>query len=70
MKQNIGIFIKEQRTRRRLSQTEFARRAGVSQSIISNLERGRVKSVTAVHAEGIARAVGISLNELVEKVEF
>ncbi|CAK1253105.1 helix-turn-helix transcriptional regulator [Fructobacillus tropaeoli] len=69
MKQNVGIFIKEYRNRRRLSQTEFAQRAGVTQTIISNLERGQVKSLTTVNATGIARAMGMTISEFMERVE-
>ncbi|CAK1240115.1 helix-turn-helix transcriptional regulator [Fructobacillus tropaeoli] len=69
MKQNIGIFIKEYRNQRRLSQTEFAKRAGITQAIVSNLERGQVKSVTTAHATGIARAMGMTISEFMEKVE-
>ncbi|CAK1253463.1 MULTISPECIES: helix-turn-helix domain-containing protein [Fructobacillus] len=69
MKQNVGIFIKEYRNRRRLSQTEFAKRAGVTQTIISNLERGQVKSLTTVHATGIAQAMGMTISEFMAKVE-
>ncbi|GAP05117.1 helix-turn-helix domain-containing protein [Fructobacillus tropaeoli] len=69
MKQNVGIFIKEYRNQRRLSQTEFAKRADVTQTIISNLERGQVKSVTTTHAAGIARAMGMTISEFMEKFE-
>ena len=59
---NIGLKIKELRTKRGLSQPELAKRAGVSQQLISNLENGG--SETTKKLPQIARALGAAPEEI------
>ena len=47
-----------------MSQEELAARAGLSQSFVSNLERGRRRSAQAEAVQALARALGVTVEEL------
>jgi transcriptional regulator with XRE-family HTH domain len=59
----IGERIQTARRRRRWTQQELAKRAGVSFVVISRLETGR-QSVSAERLAAIARALRLSLDEV------
>jgi transcriptional regulator with XRE-family HTH domain len=60
----IGARVREMRTAQGLSQEELAHRAGLDRTYISQVERA-VKNVTILSLDRIARALGVSLAELV-----
>lgn len=59
----LGNRIRDIRLARGMRQTELARRSGLSQTTISDLERGR--NVSSAVLPSIARALGLSTDELV-----
>jgi len=60
----IGARIREIRKARGLRQHELAKRAGLSQTTISDLERGR--NVSSTELPQLARALGVAVEELVQ----
>jgi len=60
----LGERIKELRTERGLSQLELAALAGVHQTQISRVETG-LHGITLATAIDLARALGVTVNELV-----
>lgn len=58
----IGQTIKKLRKERKLSQKQLAKRAGVSQTTISDLERGRNEGTKAIG--GIAKALGVAVEDV------
>ncbi|MCF8023836.1 MAG: helix-turn-helix domain-containing protein [Clostridiales bacterium] len=65
---NVGERIKAVRKKKGLSQYELAKRADISQSFLSYIERGE-KSPTLRTLEKITKAMEIPLEELVEDIE-
>ncbi len=62
----IGTVVKRLRERKGLSQLELAKRAGVAQGYISDLEAGRKKNPGIETLRKLARALGVPVTELVE----
>jgi transcriptional regulator with XRE-family HTH domain len=58
----LGESVKSKRKLARLTQEDLAKLAGLSQSTISDIERGRNESSREVHA--IAAALGVTVEEL------
>lgn len=58
----LGESVKSKRKLARLTQDDLAKLAGLSQSTISDIERGRNESSREVHA--IATALGVTVEEL------
>ena len=58
----LGDLIKQLRTNAKLSQTELGRKCGLSQTTISDLERGRNDGSTEIPA--IAKALGMTAETL------
>jgi transcriptional regulator with XRE-family HTH domain len=61
----IGEKVYRLRTERKLTQQELADRAGVSQTIISRLERKDRTNVNADVLKGLAKALGCTTDYLV-----
>ena len=61
----FGQRLKRFREAAGLSQNELARRAGVSVPMISMLESGRRRGITASNARRLARALVKTLDELI-----
>ena len=61
----LGEKIHRLRKERRFTQTELAERAGVSQTIISRLERKARTNVNADVLKGLAKALGCTTDYLV-----
>ena len=59
----IGTRIREIRKARGMRQHELAKRAGLSQTTISDLERGR--NVSSTELPQLARALGVAVEELI-----
>ena len=57
--------IRELRNKKDLSQEKLARLAGVSYNTIVKIESGESKNPTIKTMAGIAKALGISLDELI-----
>ncbi len=63
---HIGLRIKRQREARGLSQLALARKARVAQSYVSQLEAGERKAPGIYVVQRLAKALGVSLAELLE----
>jgi len=65
----LGAAVRERRSELRLSQQEFAERVGgnMTQSDVSQLERGRVKLPRKGRLDAIASALGLSSGELLAR---
>jgi transcriptional regulator with XRE-family HTH domain len=61
----LGIRIKQSRERLGWSQNELARRAGVPQPLLSQLEAGQRHSMTTENAKRVARALGVGVDYLI-----
>lgn len=62
---HLGEKIQRLRRERGLTQTELAQRAGISQAIISRLERHRRGNVNADVLKALAKALGCTTDYLV-----
>lgn len=60
---NLGLSIKLERVRRRLSQEELAERAGLHRTYIGMVERAE-RNITVVNLALIAKALGVSIGSL------
>jgi transcriptional regulator with XRE-family HTH domain len=63
-KMDIGDFIKRQRRQVGLTQEELAKKSRMSQSQISQIERGISDNVTIWNLRSIAKALGCALIDL------
>lgn len=61
---SIGEYIKEKRNERGLSARELARRSGVSQPYLSQLETGKNNNPTADVLQKIATGLGVDFKEI------
>jgi transcriptional regulator with XRE-family HTH domain len=61
----ITLRLRALRERRRWSQAELARRAGIGQSAISKIEAGKTKGVDLATLDRLARALGVSPRSLI-----
>lgn len=60
---SFGDKVRQERLKRNLSQEEFAELVGLHRTYVGMVERGE-KNITLKNIEKIAKALGISLNEL------
>jgi transcriptional regulator with XRE-family HTH domain len=63
-KMDIGDFLKRQRRQAGLTQEELAKKARMSQSQISQIERGISDNVTIWNLRSIAKALGCAVVDL------
>ena len=63
----FGNAIRKCRNELHISQEEFAERAGLHRTYISNLERGR-RNVSLENIEKLARALNLSISDLMKRV--
>ena len=61
----FGQRIKALREEKGLSQSELARQCGVAQATISRLESGALQDVQTSTARALARALGVSVDYLI-----
>jgi transcriptional regulator with XRE-family HTH domain len=61
---NTQERIKQFRKQKNLSQAQVAEVIGISQAAYAKIESGETKSITIEVGKGIAKAIGISFNEL------
>lgn len=60
----MGYKIKEFRNKKGLSQVELAKKSGVSRSIISGLESGRITTTTTSTLKKIAEALECKISDI------
>lgn len=63
----IGRNVARMRAERGWTQSELSRRSGVSQSFISDLEGGRRGKATTEVAASLAKAFGVTVDELLRE---
>lgn len=61
---NIGENIKKHRTKLGLSQEDFAQKAGVKYTTLTKIESGVIKTPSVLITAKIAKAFGVSIEEL------
>lgn len=61
---NLNDFIKLERLRLGKKQSELAHAAGLSQSILSRIEKGHIKKPTIETLDKLAKAFGVTLSNL------
>jgi len=61
----VQLRIREERKRRGLTQTELAKRVGVRQATISDLERRPIQRLNVTLLERIARVLKVSATDLI-----
>lgn len=61
----MGYRIREEREKKNMTQEELSRASGVSRGTISALENGSSRATTTKTLMNIARALGISIEELI-----
>lgn len=61
----MGYRIKETREKQNMTQEELSRISGVSRGTISALENGTSRATTTKTLMNIARALGVSLEDLI-----
>jgi transcriptional regulator with XRE-family HTH domain len=64
----LGCRLTALRTERYLSRAELARRAGVSEDLVQSLEQGRTANPRLQTLLGLAGALGVTVNDLIEGV--
>jgi transcriptional regulator with XRE-family HTH domain len=62
----VGLNVQQARRERGLSQEELADRAGVHQTYLSGVERGR-RNPTVTVLQKIAEALGLDIADLVQR---
>ena len=63
---NIGVNIKKHRTKLGLSQEDFAQKSGVKYTTLTKIESGVIKTPSVVLVARIAKALSISIEELIK----
>ena len=63
----IGRNVRRLRERQGWSQNELARRSGVSQPFVNQLESGRSAQAQASVLQALARALGVTVDELLRE---
>ena len=63
---NIGENIKKRRTKLGLSQEDFAQKSGVKYTTLTKIESGVIKTPSVLMVEKIAKALGVSIEDLIK----
>ena len=63
---NIGENIKKRRTKLGLSQEDFAQKSGVKYTTLTKIESGGIKTPSVLMVEKIAKALGVSIEDLLK----
>lgn len=63
---NIGENIKKRRTKLKLSQEDFAQKSGVKYTTLTKIESGVIKTPSVLMVEKIAKALEVSIEELIK----
>ncbi len=68
IRERFGFAVKDRREALGLTQEEFAERAGIHRTYLSDIERG-TRNVSLVNIERVATALSLKLSELFRAVE-
>jgi transcriptional regulator with XRE-family HTH domain len=60
---NFGLNVKKTRTNAKMTQVQLAEKAGITASMISQIEKG-IRNASIVSAFEISKALNVSLDEL------
>ena len=63
---NISENIKKRRTKLGLSQEDFAKKSGVKYTSLTKIESGVIKTPSVLAMAKIAKALGVSIEELLK----
>ena len=63
---SIGENIKKRRTKLGLSQEDFAQKSGVKYTTLTKIETGVIKTPSVAIVAKIAKALGVSIEELLK----
>ena len=63
---NIGENIKKRRAKLGLSQEDFAQKSGVKYTTLTKIESGIIKTPSVLMVEKIAKALGVSIEDLLK----
>ena len=63
---NIGENIKKHRNKLGLSQEDFAQKSGVKYTTLTKIESGVIKTPSVVMVGKIAKALGVSIEDLLK----
>jgi len=63
---NIGENIKKQRTKLGLSQEDFAKKSGVKYTTLTKIESNVIKKPSVMIMSKIAKALGVSIEDLIK----
>ena len=63
---NIGENVKKRRTKLGLSQEDFAQKSGVKYTTLTKIESGVIKTPSVLMVEKIAKALGVSIEDLLK----
>jgi len=68
IRERFGFAVKDRREALGLTQEEFAERAGIHRTYLSDIERG-TRNVSLVNIERVASALALRISELFQAVE-
>ncbi len=68
IRERFGLAVKDRREALGLTQEEFAERAGIHRTYLSDIERG-TRNVSLVNIERVASALALRISELFQAVE-
>ncbi len=68
IRRRFGKAVRMLRNELKISQEDFAERAGLHRTYISDLERGR-RNVSLENIERLAKALNLSISELLQRVD-
>ena len=68
IRERFGFAVKDRREALGLTQEEFAERAGIHRTYLSDIERG-TRNVSLVNIERVAQGLALKMSELFQAVE-
>ena len=68
IRDRFGCAVKDRREALGLTQEEFAERAGVHRTYLSDIERG-TRNLSLINIERVASALGLKISQLFQLVE-
>jgi transcriptional regulator with XRE-family HTH domain len=68
IRERFGFAVKDRREAPGLTQEEFAERAGIHRTYLSDIERGK-RNVSLLNIERLSSALSLKLSELFRSVE-
>ena len=68
IRERFGFAVKDRREALGLTQEEFAERAGIHRTYLSDIERG-TRNVSLINIERVAQGLSMKMSELFQAVE-